>query len=76
MCTSLSAATFVPNKNKDTTFKAIFRIWIAVYGSPDKILVNNRGELANTATESTWSNGIVERNNQTLANMMNKISLF
>ena len=26
MCTGLSAATFVPNKNKDTIFKAIFRI--------------------------------------------------
>ena len=31
MCTRLSAATFVPNKNKDTIPKAIFRIWIAVY---------------------------------------------
>ena len=59
------------------------------YGSPDKILVDNGGEFANTevietkyylginlhvtVAESPWSNGIVERNNQTLANMMNKI---
>ena len=59
------------------------------YGSPDKILVDNGGEFANsefietgdylginiqtTAAESPWSNGIVERNSQTLANMMNKI---
>ena len=79
MCKRLSAATFVPNKNKDTILKAIFRIWIAVYGSPDKILVDNGGEFANsefietgdyfginiqtTAAEFPWSNGIVERNN-------------
>ena len=89
MCTCLSAATFVPNKNKDTILKAIFHIWIAVYGSQDKILVENGGEFANTefnettdylginiqttAAESPWSNEIVKRNNQTLANMMNKI---
>ena len=89
ICTRLSAATFVPNKKKDTILKAIFRIWIAIYGSPDKILVDNGGEFAifeftettdylgitiqTTAAESPWSNGIVERNNQTLANMMNKI---
>ena len=30
MCTRLSAATFVPNKNKDTILKAIFHIWIAL----------------------------------------------
>ena len=47
MCTRLLAATFVPNKKKDTILKAIFRIWIAVYGSPDKTLVDNGGEFAN-----------------------------
>ena len=43
MCTRLLAATFVPNKKKDTILKAIFGIWIAVYGSPDKTLVDNGG---------------------------------
>ena len=41
MCTHLSAALFAPNKKKDTILKVIFHIWIAVYGSPDQILVNN-----------------------------------
>ena len=87
--TRLSAGIFIPNKNKETIIKAIFCIWIAVYGSPEKILIDNGGEFANkdfiemcdylginikpTAAESPWSNGITERNNQTLANMMNKI---
>ena len=88
ICTRLLPEIFVPNKNKGTILKVIFWIWIAVYGSPDKILVYN-GEFANTefsetsdyldiniqtAPESPWSNGIVERNSQTLANMMNKIT--
>lgn len=89
MCTRLSAGIFIPNKNKETIIRAIFCIWIAVYGSPEKIVVDNGGEFANkdltemcdylgihikpTAAESPWSNGIVERNNQTLANMMEKI---
>ena len=89
LCTHLSAATFISNKNRDTIIKAFFQIWIAVYGSPQKVLVDNGGEFANddflkmtealginvqtTAAESPWSNGIVERHNQTLATMMDKI---
>ena len=89
LCTRLSAATFIPNKKKDTIVREIFRIWIAIYGKPRKILVDNGGEFANdefmqmcdylgifiqtTAAESPWSNGIVERNNQTLASMLDKI---
>ena len=89
VCARLSAATIIPNKNRDTVIKAIFRAWIAVYGSPDKILIDNGGERANkdviemydylatnmktTAAESPWSNGVVERNNQIRANMMDNI---
>ena len=36
--TRLSAATIIPNKNRDTVIKAIFQTWIAAYGSPDKML--------------------------------------
>ena len=77
MCTRLSAAKFVPNKNKDTILKARSHIWISVYGSVSKILVDNGGEFANTeftekrdcvgikikttAAESPWSNGILDR---------------
>ena len=89
LCTRLSAATSIPNKNRDTMVREILHIWIAVYGSPKKFLTDNGGEFANadftemcdclgitiqtTAAESPWSNGIVERNNQTLATMMDKI---
>ena len=90
LCTRLSAATFIPNKNKETVLREIFKIWIAIFGTPQKILIDNGGEFANdeltemcgylgihlhtTAAESPWSNGVVERNNQTLSNMMDKIT--
>ena len=89
LCTRLSAAAFIPNKSRGVIVQTIFRIWISVYGSPAKFMNDNGGEFANaeflemceqlnitpltTAAESPWSNGIVERNNQTLACMMNKI---
>ena len=89
LCTRLSAAIFIPNKKPQTVVKAIFRIWISVYGSPVKFLSDNGGEFANaeflsfcerlgitvktTAAESPWSNGVVERNNQTLARSMDKV---
>ena len=49
MCTRLSAGIFIPNKNKEIIIRAIFRIWIAVYGSPEKIVVDNSGEFAKTS---------------------------
>ena len=89
LCTRLSAAIFIPNKKKETIVKAIMQIWIAVYGTPKKVLSDNGGEFANpeflsfceqfgitvqtTAAESPWSNGTVERANQTLARSMDKI---
>ena len=89
LCTRLSAACIIPNKNKETVVKSIFRIWVAVYGSPKKFLNDNGGEFANsdfidmceqlnvipltTPAESPWANGVVERHNQTLANMVHKI---
>ena len=89
MCTRLSAGIFILNKQKETIIEAIFRVWIAVYGAPEKFLSDNGGEFANseflsfceqfgirvktTAAESPWSNGIVERHNQTIARSMDKI---
>ena len=77
MCTRLSAATRISDKNPDTVIKALFKIWISIYGSAEKFLMDNGGEFANsklinlaekfniviktTAGESPWSNGIVER---------------
>ena len=86
--TRLSAFTLIPNK-KETIIREIIRFWTAVYGSPQIISVENGGEVANddlmqicdylgisqhtTSAKSKWSNGIIERNNQALVNMMNKI---
>ena len=89
MCTRLSSATTIKNKNPSTVIEAILKIWISVYGTPEKFLVDNGGEFANaefinlaeqfgitiktTAAESPWSNGIVERHNLTIANMLDKV---
>ena len=89
VCTRHSSASFIPNKKKETIINAIFKTWIAIYGNPRKFLIDNGGEWANeeflemcdslgidiktTAAESPWSNGVVERHSQVLANMMYKI---
>ena len=89
MCTRLSSATTIKNKNPSTVIEAILKIWVSVYGTNEKFLVDNGGEFANaefinlaeqfgitiktTAAESPWSNGIVERHNLTIANMLDKV---
>ena len=89
LCTRQSAAAIVPNKQPETIVKAILKIWISVYGATEKFLVDNGGEFANesymkmaeqfgitiqtTAAESPWSNGIVERHNRTIAEMLEKV---
>ena len=90
LCTRLSASSVIPNKNRETIIGKIFKIWISVYGKPQKILTDNGGEFANsaflemaeqlditvktTAAESPWSNGVVERHNLILADMLDKIT--
>ena len=83
-CTRLSAS----HKNPDTILTYIFKIWISVYGAPEKFLTDDGGEFANakfiemaeslgitvkTAAEAPWSNGLIERHNLVLANMLNKV---
>ena len=81
LCTRLSTAACIPNKNRETIIKHIFRIWIAVYGTPQKFFTDNGGALANseflemadhlgitvhtTAAESPWSSGAVEKTKKT-----------
>lgn len=87
--TRLSASSFIPNKNPDTILTFIFKIWISIYGAPQKFLTDNGGEFANskfidmakalgitvktTAGESPWSNGLVERHNLVLSEMLDKV---
>ena len=65
--------------------------WVALFGPPNEILSGNGGEFNNellkemsdhlnificsTAGESPWSNGITERHNAILGNMINKLLL-
>ena len=88
-CTRLSASCVIPNKKPETIVKHIFKIWISVFGSPEKFLSDNGGEFANqvfinmceqlgitvktTAAESPWSNGIVERHNLIISEMLDKV---
>ena len=87
--TRYSAATVVPNKKPETIISAIFKIWITIFGPPGTFLSDNGGEFVNeqfismgeaynirvrtTAAESPWSNGLVERYNGILGEMVNKI---
>lgn len=46
LCTQLSAATIIPNKNKEPVVKHIFPNWIAVYGPPRKIFAVNESKFS------------------------------
>ena len=84
-----SAACIIDNKRKETIVNGIMEHWVRIFGSPNKFLSDNGGEFINkefmdlaekynitimtTAAESAWSNGLVERHNGLLANMINKV---
>ena len=86
--TRLSACSVIRNKNPSTIIREVFRIWISIYGCPDSFLSDNGGEFNNesfremgekfnitiktTAAESPWSNGLCERHNQVIAEMITK----
>ena len=89
MCTRLSAGMVVNNKQPISIIRGIFKCFLQIYGSVDKILVDNGGEFANndfisvaegfginvktTAAFSPWSNGMIERHNRTVAGIVRKI---
>ena len=67
----------------------IFKHWIALFGTPNRFLSDNGGKCSNelykemaellnievlsTAGESPWSNGITERHNAVIGNMLERI---
>ena len=85
----LSAGCRIPSKQPEVVIKGIFKSWIQHRGSPQKFLTDNGGEFMNeqflnmcekmnitvltTAAESPWSNGLVERHNAVLEEMLNKV---
>ena len=87
--TRFSAATVLKSKQPDEIISGLMRCWLSLFGPPKKFLCDNDGEFANkkfielaesmnvrvlhTAAESPWSNGLVERHNATLAEILHKI---
>ena len=86
----LSNGSRVSSKNPEVIVKSIFKNWIAIYGRPNKFLSDNGGEfmnhqfidlrekmnisMKNTAGKSPWSNGLVERHNLVVAEMLDKVT--
>ena len=86
--TRLSACSVIKTKTPSVIIREVFKIWVSIYGCPDSFLSDNGGEFNNdayremgekcniiiktTAAESPWSNGICERHNQVLADMITK----
>ena len=87
--TQLSQAVHIPTKHPRVIIEALLTNWISIYGPADKFLTDNGGEFVNnefldlceqfnivihtTAAESPWLNGLVERQNLILADMLNKV---
>ena len=86
--TRYSASSVIRSKRKEVIIESIFKIWISIFGSPMAVLVDNGGEFNNgefslcenfninikiTAVESPWSNGLIERLNSVLGNIVSKM---
>ncbi|PIK59085.1 hypothetical protein BSL78_03967 [Apostichopus japonicus] len=85
-----SAAVVITNKRSSTICEKILKIWIGVHGPPKSILTDNGREFDNselhdlaenfnitiktTLAYSPWSNGLLERHNRTLTEILNKVS--
>lgn len=85
-----SSGCRVSNKKPQTIVNTILTHWIRIFGSPVQFLTDNGGEFVNqelielcekfniilktTAAESPWSNGLCERHNAVIGNMVEKIT--
>ena len=89
MFSRYSAACVVRSKRKEVIADAIFKVWLSYFGHPNKFLADNGGEFSNnvytdlceqfniqmakTAAESLWSNGLCERHNGVIKESVNKV---
>ena len=87
--TRYSSAVLVSCKRMDVIVEAVLKFWVALFGTPARFLTDNGLEFGNdefremgeklnttvksTAAESPWSNGINERHNGVLGEMIIKI---
>ena len=88
VATKYSVAVRICNKESTTIITAIFKYWMAYFGAPKNFLTDNGGEFDSevfrdmcqnfnvdtrtTAAQSPWSNGVVERHNGILGEMVTK----
>ena len=87
--TRLSMSVRIPSKQPRVILTALFKHFIGVWGTAEKFLSDNGGEFANTefiemceklnirfiltAGESPFSNGLVERHNLVISDMLDKV---
>ena len=76
------------SKYRNEIIKHLFRTWISIFGAPSKFFSDNGGEFSNedynemcdsysitikkTTAESPFSNGLMERHNDILEEMLLK----
>ena len=84
-----SAASIIPSKRAEVIVDSILQNWVSIFGKPESLFSDNGGEFDNellrdvaelldikvmtSAAYSPWSNGIVERHNAVIENMILKI---
>ena len=84
--TKFSVASIIQDKRAETILAKFLRIWVYQFGAPTKVLSDNGLEFNNeifrdgaaeldievqcTAANSPFSNGVGERHNQTLTNIL------
>ena len=89
VATCFSMAVVVTSRRKEAIVDKICLHWISIFGSPKKVMSDPGGEFHNdllvevgellgvevlqTAAESPWSNGICERHNAIIENMVEKV---
>ena len=89
LATRYCVATVIGNKQATTIVKHLFKSWIGMFGAPGRILSDNGLEFNNdemralgeafnikvmtTSAESPWSNGVCERQNAVLGDIVRKV---
>ncbi len=87
--TCFSAGNIVKTKKSSEIVNSFIHTWISVHGAPQRLYSDNGGEFNNqeirdmaenfnietrtTAGYSPWSNGLLERHNQTLTEIILKV---
>lgn len=89
VCTRFSISSVIKDKSANTIVEEIFQKWITIFGAPKKFQTDNGAEFANetfrsmceslgskaitSAAEAPFSNGLVERYNYVISEMIDKI---